>query len=178
MEATIVLLICTMIPLFMYILFLRSDRDIYWQTMTHLNDWLEQYDNRLRNTLKRSYAAIDTSERVSKYIEKKIEEIGEITDKQAKLLNNVHKPSTGAAHSRWKNDAIAQLKELEANKINIMETILDISGDFKLQVVNQDGDTSSKLLSEIIQQYKENSTGDKPPTIPETPKRHLKIIKN
>lgn len=88
-----------------------------------------------------------------KYRYKKIEEI---TDKQLDLVSRVDRPSASAAHSRYKNDIVGQLKALEDEKVDIMRSIVDDGIDPNI-TISIDGEPQSMKMSEAINMHDINN---------------------
>lgn len=112
----------------------------------------------LKNHIKKHGDAFDKEfENILKYAELvgsvkyRMKQVDELTNTQNDLSAHVLRPNASAAHSKWKNDLIGQLKDLERLKINIFRSIV-ADGLDPLLMMGVEGNGEPKLvkMSEAI----------------------------
>lgn len=82
-------------------------------------------------------------------IKYRVTQISNITDRQIELASRTERPSASAAHSRYKNDIVGELKSLEEDKITIYRSILKDGIDPELQMI-MGGELKTLKMSEVI----------------------------
>lgn len=103
----------------------------------------------------------------------------EIAKKQIELSGAAQQPSKGAAHSRWKNDIIGLMKQLESDKMDIFRAIVAEGYDPKIGVMMPDGVVEQFPMSEAVKMWEEEDAMKQPPPPPQnhTSKR-LFVVKD
>ncbi|NVM33972.1 MAG: hypothetical protein HWN81_00150 [Candidatus Lokiarchaeota archaeon] len=94
-------------------------------------------------------------EKVEQEARTTLKKLHEIFDRQQEISDELQKPSANAGHSNYKNGLLHEYKELEIDKIRIMETILKDGFDFNVKVRKDDGKVETMKLSEMLQQTKD-----------------------
>ena len=101
-----------------------------------------------------------------------------ITDRQLQLWRQLDVPNRGASHARWKQDLIAQIKELDKEKLDKFQKILNYGFDPEVSVIKLDGEKESMKISELLKEYKkleEESTTATPTPPPPPVKKNDRI---
>ena len=76
--------------------------------------------------------------------------ITKLTEEQQNLVSRLEGPSSGPAFSKHRNSVYAQVNDLERQKSEIMETILEDGLDPKISMVTPEGETVDVKLSEYL----------------------------
>lgn len=80
-----------------------------------------------------------------------INKLNNLSDEQISLVNQLDYPSRGASHSRWKNETITRLKELEKNKFVILKALLSDGYDAELKyIIPNTGEHKMMKISEML----------------------------
>jgi len=106
-------------------------------------------------------------------IKERLVKASQISQTQTDLRNQAEMPSKNGLHSKYKNGLVAEISELEQEKINILKTII-VDGFNPIITVIQDGGTKEEVpLSDYIaseQQVVDVASGKTPeettPAIP------------
>jgi len=110
------------------------------------NDALE-----LLNKLKRNQYEMGRKKVI---VKSKLERAAKIAEQQQLMMAQIDMPSKNALHSRWKNDLIHNVKELEKDKIAILRSILTEDGFDPTIITNDEtGQKRELLLSQLIKNY-------------------------
>jgi len=96
-------------------------------------------------------------EKTSKEVKALTKKLDDLLDEQAQITSNLEAPSAGASHAHYQNSLIHSLKEIEVEKIETMEKILEYGIDFDAKVKNEDGKVVIMKLSEVLETIKENN---------------------
>lgn len=115
-------------------------------------------------------------------IKYRIEKINEITQLQLSLLSQMDRPSASASHSRYKNEIVRHMKQLEEEKFNIFRSILKDGFDGNINV-SIDGKMQSLKISEVIamydgQQQQPNPPQNKTDSISPREEKRLRLVIN
>ena len=95
-----------------------------------------------------------------------------LAKQQSDLAGQAQQPSKGAAHSRWKNDLIAQMRDLESQKIDVFRKIVAEGYDPKIGVLMPGGEVEQLPMSEAIKIWEiEDSAKSPPAPAPDSIKR-------
>jgi len=79
-----------------------------------------------------------------------------IITKQQTIGDELEKPSANAEHSKHKNGLLQEYKQLEIDKIKIMETMVEEKGiDFAVRVRKENGEVITMKISELLEKAKE-----------------------
>jgi hypothetical protein len=73
----------------------------------------------------------------------------DINDEQARMASLIVQPNKNASHSRYKNEMIGTFKAMEAEKLELLKSILKDGYDLTL-VVNSDGTKRNIKLSDYV----------------------------
>ena len=145
---------------------------------------ITDYMREVNNTLMKMSEAVKTSTASNHQSDMKkayqiLEEVNAIAKRQIDLMGNIDGPSRGAAYSRWRNDVISNLKEMEATKISKLREILAMGLDPKITIV-VDGKEEKKRLSEAIKEYEKDypATPASSTPAPTKPKPKFTVIHN
>ena len=82
-------------------------------------------------------------------IQKRFAEIEKIREEQSSIIRALEGPSKGAAFSRFRNGAYSEVKKLEQECIDIMQSIVDDDFD-PLLTVDEGGEICKIKMSELI----------------------------
>ena len=83
-------------------------------------------------------------------VKDRLGEVYSISKRQQDLQAALDMPSTNALHSRHKNGIVAELKELEEQKYNILQSILKDGFDPLINVINEDNTKEEMKLSQFV----------------------------
>ena len=89
-----------------------------------------------------------------------------LAKQQTDLSSQAQQPSKGAAHSRWKNGLIAQMRELEDKKIEVFRKIVAEGYDPKIGVLRPSGEVEQLPMSEAIKVWEMEDAPKMPPAEP------------
>lgn len=105
-----------------------------------------------------------------------------ISNQQADLYMQTSLPSKGASHSRWKNDIINKIKQLDTEKYSTLKKILSEGYDPKVAVIGDSGRHEQKYISELVEEYDQLMTKEEEDNVTSIDrgdkKKKLKLIKN
>ena len=106
------------------------------------------------------------------------EKVKELTQKQYDLIGQLDNPSKNATHSRWKNDVILDVQNLEKEKMDIFKLILADGID---PYVTTPDDINNKenyrRLSEVVKEYEDSQKQNPIANTNATIKPKLTLIK-
>ncbi len=122
---------------------------------------------------------IDDIEKVGS-IKYRFKQAQDIADVQLELLARVSRPNASASHSRYKNDIVGQLKDLERQKMDIFRSILADGVDPNLIMILNGEQTTVKMSEAVAMYDAENGEYKRPASPPKTdpinPRNGLKLI--
>jgi hypothetical protein len=90
-------------------------------------------------------------------IQPTLDRLQEISKEQIDCINSIDRPSASAAHSRYKNTVVSQIKQLEEEKEKLLRGILARGFDPLLSIIMTDGQTKSMKVSEIVSMLESES---------------------
>lgn len=99
-----------------------------------------------------------------------IKEVAVCSEQQGAYLGQINQPSKNALHSKFKNDIIRHIKDLETRKIDLFRRILKEGYDPEIPSTAPDGTAVRVKLSVAVAQHE---SGDSAPPVaapPTTPK--------
>jgi len=124
-----------------------------------------------------SSRSVEPDKKKIEYIIKEAEKIGsikyrfneadKIVKKQLEIVKEVYTPNKSAAHSKWKNDLIKQVNDLEKDKIILFKSIVKDGVDPVLKLIGPDGTPEKMKMSEAIKRAEDND--DTSPLKPKMP---------
>lgn len=97
-------------------------------------------------------------------------EINEITKEQMTIYGSLQGPSASASHSKYRNDIIAQFKELERKKREIMQKLVDQGVDPMIHTMDGAGNLNEIRMSELLK-TDTDIFGTTTPTDQKTPRK-------
>jgi len=154
---------------------LRVDRKAYQYLYMTAKDSMESL-HQLINSQK---------EKVEKIVIAYIKEAEAITNSQLSLWKQLDGPNKGAAHSKWRSSLVQQLKQLEEDKINIFQKMVDLGYDLPIAAMDENGKVNKIKMSEAIKQHLKEPIPPKPSNLKpvssspvNNDKKHLKIVKS
>lgn len=81
----------------------------------------------------------------------RLKQVADISNKQLELYAQTQEPSKNSLHSKWKNDIISEIKELEKEKRSILRSIIKEGFDPDLSLTDdRDGRKETVRLSEYM----------------------------
>ena len=98
-------------------------------------------------------------------VKERFKQFQELTGDQQSLLGQVDRPSAGAAHSKYKNSIIGELKFLEEKKKEILKSVLDDGFDVEITMLDMKGAKSKMKISEFLNEQSissENTESNNP----------------
>lgn len=117
-----------------------------------------------------------------KSIKDRLFQASELAQTQMTIRAMIEEPSKGALHSKYKNELVYEMRDIEQKKIDILQTIIADGYDPIITVTNDSGTKSEIPLSAYIKEtvaILNKSTGGQPPPLPPVPanaKRSGKFI--
>lgn len=115
-----------------------------------------------------------------------IKEVAQVSEMQAGYMGTLAQPSKNALHSKFKNDIIRQVKDLEGRKVALFKEILKEGYDPELPNTLPDGTQNRIKMSQAIAEYEaREGTSVKPMPTPkpatvvkmsDTPSEGAKIL--
>lgn len=93
-------------------------------------------------------------------IKNRLKEAARIAQEQLELRAQAELPSMNAAHSRYKNGLVYEIRELERQKIDILKTIIKDGFDPMITVINEAGAREEIPLSAYINNAELNAADD------------------
>ena len=87
--------------------------------------------------------------KIEQSAKQRFKEISTLTNEQVTIMGQLDQPSKGASHSKWKRDAINRLKEIEQEKKDILQSLLNDNID-PLVTVYIDGEYKKIKISELL----------------------------
>lgn len=106
-------------------------------------------------------------------IKAKFDFFQELTLKQLDLIGKLDQPSSNASHSRFKNSLRQDIKQIEEEKMSILQSILDDGVDAEVKVITPDGSTTKKRISEIVNMLAEGLGNSEMKTDSNSPKNNV-----
>ena len=85
----------------------------------------------------------------------RFEQAQELSALQLDLLDQAYQPSKNVAHSKYKNNLIRRIEEIEKEKIEIFRSIVKDGIDPYLQLAGPDGQLEKVRMSEAIKRAEE-----------------------
>jgi len=98
-----------------------------------------------------------------------------LTESQRALLGQVDQPSINASHSRFKNSVIRDLKQIEEDKKEVLQSILDDGIDVHISIMDTDGEITKVLISEFLSEQFQSSENTES-NIPQKVERNLRLV--
>ena len=112
-------------------------------------------------------------------IKERLLKASELAQTQMTIRSQIEMPSNGALHSKYKNDLVHELHDLEQKKLNILQTIIAEGIDPMITIINDTGGKTEMPLSTYINDAitsLDKSAGNQP--VPESinPKKSNRFI--
>lgn len=110
-----------------------------------------------RKKLKKELDAIKSKQLTEKQYESvrpRLKKAAEISNKQLELYMQTQEPSKNSLHSKWKNDLIYQIKELEKEKRTVLRSIIKDGLDPELEL--KDEKTGQKYQTKLSEYMLKN----------------------
>lgn len=113
-------------------------------------------------------------------VKERFKQFQKLTEEQQALVGQVDRPSASAAHSKFKNSVIKEIKDIEEKKREILKNILDDGIDVHITMIDGDGKSSKMKISEILANHPFEGSAPDQKTDPRSPGdnvRKLQLVK-
>lgn len=87
----------------------------------------------------------------------RLKKAAEISNKQLELFAATQGPSQGALHSKWKNDVLHEIKELEKEKRDILRSIIKEGLDPELTLTEEANGKKETVVVKLSEYMKRNN---------------------
>lgn len=88
-------------------------------------------------------------------IEKHIDRLKAIVQEQMELFSQIDRPSVNSMHSRYKNELLGKMKQLDAEKYSVMRALVAMGCDPMVRMQTLDGTVKELSISQILALYDE-----------------------
>jgi hypothetical protein len=123
---------------------------------------------------------VKESDEKSTSIKDRLLKAAELAQAQVALKAQIEMPSKNALHSKYKNDLVHEIQDMEQRKLDLLTTILAEGFDPTITVVNETGKKEEIPLSSYVGQASRilsEYMGNQPPPLPNDPNQPRKAGK-
>ena len=108
----------------------------------------------------------------------KFQKVREISEQMLQLQAACNQPSKNAAHSKYKNDIVRQMRELDLKRQKIIKEILDSGHNPEVQILLEDGTTKTRSLKDVLDQLKDVHSASVSNDVKPSKKSHLYLVED
>jgi len=142
--------------------------------------WQLRKIRKTKKALLEQIKALDTEEDKKKNsIKERLFQASALAQTQMTIKAQLEMPSKNGLHSKYKNDLVFEIQDIEQQKIEILKSIIADGFDPMITVVNENGVKAEITLSTYISEALAalgKHTGTQPPPLPPDPTKKNKFI--